>query len=65
MNDGDTTDPIVRETRRIRDEHARRFHYDLDAICEDYMARQIEEGDRLVRLHPPFPTGAAATRQVA
>jgi hypothetical protein len=28
-------DPIVEETRRIRDEHARRFNYDLAAICAD------------------------------
>lgn len=28
-------DPIVEETRRIRDEHARRFDYDLAAICAD------------------------------
>lgn len=29
------TDPIVDETRRIRDEHARKFNYDLRAIFED------------------------------
>ncbi len=28
-------DPIIEETRRIRDEHARRFNYDLSAICAD------------------------------
>ncbi len=28
-------DPIVEETRRIRDEHARQFNYDLAAICAD------------------------------
>ena len=28
-------DPIVEETRRIRDEHARQFNYDLTAICAD------------------------------
>ena len=28
-------DPIVEETRRIRDEHASRFNYDLAAICAD------------------------------
>ncbi len=28
-------DPIVEETRRIRDEHARQFSYDLAAICDD------------------------------
>ena len=28
-------DPIVEETCRIRVEHARRFNYDLAAICAD------------------------------
>jgi hypothetical protein len=29
------TDPVVDETRRIRDEHAKKFNYDLRAIFED------------------------------
>ena len=29
------TDPIVEETRRIRDEHAKRFDYNVRAIFED------------------------------
>lgn len=29
------TDPIVEETRRLREEHAKRFNYDLRAIFED------------------------------
>ena len=33
-------DPIVEEVRKARDEHARKFHYDLDAICRDIQARQ-------------------------
>jgi hypothetical protein len=28
-------DPIVDEVRRIRDAHAARFNYDLDAIFQD------------------------------
>jgi len=28
-------DPIVEEVRRTRDEYAKRFNYDLDAICRD------------------------------
>jgi hypothetical protein len=45
-------DPIVEKVRRFRDEHARQFGYDLDAICEDYKAHQIQVGKRLVRLKP-------------
>ena len=33
-------DPIVQEVRRIRDELARKFAYDVRAIGEDVMARQ-------------------------
>ena len=33
-------DPIVEEVRRIRNELARKFNYDIHAICQDAMARQ-------------------------
>jgi hypothetical protein len=29
-------DPIVDEVRRYRDEHAKKFNYDLSAICADF-----------------------------
>lgn len=35
------TDPIVEETRHIRDDHAKKFNYDLRAIFED--VRRFEE----------------------
>jgi hypothetical protein len=28
-------DPIVEEVRKIREKHAAKFRYDLDAICRD------------------------------
>jgi len=37
-------DPIVEEVRRIRDEHAARFDYDIHRICED--VRREEEQDQ-------------------
>ncbi len=43
-------DPIVEEIRQFRNEHAKRFNYDLDAICEDFKSHQVQFGDRLVRL---------------
>jgi len=43
-------DPIVEEIRQFRDEHAKRFNYDLDAICEDFKSHQDQFGNRLVRL---------------
>ena len=39
-------DPIVDEVRRIRDEHAARFNYDLRAIYKD-----IKEKQQLSGLH--------------
>ena len=48
-------DPIVAEVRKYRDEHARKFNYDLDAICADLMSRQQKSGHRLVRLSPMNP----------
>ncbi len=42
-------DPIVDEVREFRDEHARKFNYDLDAICADLMEKQKRSGHPLVR----------------
>ncbi len=33
-------DPIIEEVRKIRDEYAKRFNYDLDAICKDLQEKQ-------------------------
>jgi hypothetical protein len=45
-------DPIVEEIRRFRDEHAARFNYDLDLICEDCKRSETELGLPLVTLPP-------------
>lgn len=37
-------DPIVDEVRRIRDAHAARFNYDLQAIFLDIKEREKERG---------------------
>ena len=36
------TNPILDEIRRIRDEHAKKFNYDFDAIFEDVLRHQEE-----------------------
>ena len=41
-------DPIVEEIRKIREEHARKFNYDLHAICEDIRQRQASSGRPVV-----------------
>ncbi len=37
-------DEIVKETRRLRDEYAKQFNYDLDLIFEDLQKKQRESG---------------------
>jgi len=38
-------DPIVKETRELRQQYARKFKHDADAIFEDILKRQ-EKSDR-------------------
>jgi hypothetical protein len=42
-------DPIVDEVRRIRDAHAARFSYDLDAIFQDIKEREKKSGLQFVQ----------------
>ena len=41
-------DEIVKETRRLRDEYAKKFNYDLDLIFEDLQKKQKESGRKYV-----------------
>jgi hypothetical protein len=36
------SNPILDEIRRIRDEHAKQFNYDLAAICADHRLHAAE-----------------------
>ena len=53
-------DPIVDEIRRIRDAHAARFNYDLDAICRDIKERERKSGLTFVNgaARQPVPSQA-------
>jgi len=33
-------DPVVEETRKLREQYASKFHHDIDAIYEDIQRRQ-------------------------
>lgn len=46
------SDPIVEEIRRIRQEHAKRFNYDLRAIVADLRKLEQEHPERLVSFPP-------------
>jgi hypothetical protein len=60
-------DPIVEEVRRVRDAHAARFNYDLDAIFQDIKEQENKSGHRFISgvarqtvpNQAPQPTGAA------
>jgi hypothetical protein len=41
-------DPIVEEVRRVRDIHAARFNYDLDAIFRDIKQEEKKSGHKFV-----------------
>lgn len=61
-----SSDPIVDEVRRAREEYAQKFDYDLDAISRDVQRRQAAHGTRVVRRNPrPVqPPRAALSNQV-
>ncbi len=44
------TDEIVEEIHRIRDEYAKSFNYDLNAIFADLRKKQAESGREVVNL---------------
>ena len=61
-----TNDPIVDSVRRVRDELAAKFNYDVHAIFADMRTREGQLGDRLVSqpsthtspAKPPSPNGS-------
>jgi hypothetical protein len=52
-------DPIVEEVRQIRQQHAKRFNYDLRAIVEDLRKLQEQSGRTYVRFEPRRPSKGA------
>jgi hypothetical protein len=56
-------DPIIEEVRSFRDAHAKKFNYDLDAICEDLKRHQKNTGFPVVRLKPKMLSRKATKRR--
>ena len=56
-------DPIVEEVRRIKDEHAARFKYDLDLIAKDIKAQE-RAGDRTYISLPPRRINPEELKQI-
>ena len=48
-------DSIVDEVRAARDQYARQFNHDLDAICRDLQQKQVQSGRKLVTFPPRRP----------
>ncbi|MEM9448700.1 MAG: hypothetical protein AAGA75_09205 [Cyanobacteria bacterium P01_E01_bin.6] len=45
-------DEILDEIHKIREEHAKSFNYDLDAMFADWQRRQSEGGREVISLLP-------------
>lgn len=50
-------DPIVQETRALREQYAQQFNHDPVAIYEDIVKRQAAPGKKLVSFPPRRPAG--------
>ena len=49
------SDPIVEEVRNIRQEHAKRFDYDIKAIVADIRKQEKQHADRMTSFPPKPP----------
>ena len=55
-------DRIVEETRRVREEHAAKLNYDLEAIYRDLKEEEKKGGRKVVSLPPKQPARVAKTK---
>lgn len=51
-------DPIVEETRKLREQYASQHNHKIDAIYEDIQKRQGKSAKRFVSFPPRKPTKA-------
>ena len=56
-------DPIVTETRQLREQYASQFAHNADAIFQDILRRQSLPGKRLVSFQPRRPVLAPTEAQ--
>lgn len=57
-------DPLVEEIRGVRDAHAKRFGYDLDAIFADLKAQEQASGREFVTLRPRKTRDGTSTERI-
>jgi hypothetical protein len=55
-------DPIIDETRKLRESYASEHNHDIDSIFRDIMQRQEQSTRKVVSLPPrkPAPTNSVA-----
>ena len=46
------TDPIIAEVREARDAYARKFNYNIKAMCLDLIKRQCQQVNKVISLPP-------------
>jgi hypothetical protein len=56
-------DPIVAETRQLREQYASQFEHNADAIFQDILRRQNTPGKKLVSFQPRRPIGMPGSAQ--
>jgi hypothetical protein len=52
-------DPIVEETRKLREEYLAEFDHDLDALVRDLKEKERQGGRKVVSLPPRKPDQSA------
>jgi len=57
-------DPIVAEVRQAREQHAARFHFDLQAIYQDLKEQEVIGGRQIVAFPPRKRRDARTTPRV-
>ena len=55
-------DPVVEEVRRVRQEYARQFNYDLRAIAADLRRQEQDHSERLVSFPAKSPRKEKGTQ---
>ncbi|NCQ92538.1 MAG: hypothetical protein GPJ26_18285 [Microcystis aeruginosa LG11-05] len=57
-------DDILDEIHKFREEHAKSFNYDLDAMFVDWQKRQAESGRQVVSLPPKQETSCKSLKSI-
>jgi hypothetical protein len=57
------TDEIIREVWRAKDELAKQFNYDIEALAAELQKRQEESGRKVVNLEKESADQTATVRQ--